>query len=200
MIPPGAEIRSPRMTCPRAPLFLPRFPPPPPPSSFVAGHSGIYPRAPCESERGAKILLDWNPYTACTKDQLASIDRPSLFICKRINKRSGETVYGARSDDKIGSCKSAGYLTGRRTILEYLPSSLRHPTLPAPCRQVTRSPARVLQPSSRRSFLCTGSSLLLHARRTIFLFVLFSLSKGRPVRSQRAPTPSCPKITKLGHG
>lgn len=170
---------------PTALLSLPRLLP------SVAGHSG----APCASERGAKVLLDWNPYTACTEDQLASIDRPSLFIRKRINKRCGETVYGARSDDKIGPCKSAGYLTGRRTIFEYLPARPRSPRRAAESLR-SPAPARVLQPS-----LCTGSSLLLHARRTIFLFALFFAFQGTagsvPTNS---PTPSCLKITKLGHG
>jgi len=149
------------MTCPR--LFLPRFPP----SSDIRGST----RELTASERGAKILLDWNPYTACTEDQFASIDRPSLFIRKRINKRCGETVYGARSDDKIGSCKSAGYLTGRRTIFEYLPSSPSSPLFP-PCRQVTRSSAQVLQLSPRpaRSFAPAVLYYFMLAEQSFFSF------------------------------
>jgi len=127
-------------------------------------------------QRGAKILLDWNPYTTCTEDQLASIDRPSLFIRKRINKHCGGTVYGARSDDKIGPCKSAGYLTGRRTIFEeYLPSSLPSPLF-SPCSQVTRSPARVLQLSPapfvslHRQFFITSCSPNNLSFRSFFFF------------------------------
>ena len=130
-------------------------------------------------QRGAKILLDWNPYTACTKDQLASIDRPSLFIRKRINKRCGGTVYGARSDDKIGPCKSAGYLTGRRTIFEeYLPSSLSSPLF-SPCRQVTRSLARVLQlsPAPFRSFTPAVLYYFMLAEQSFFSFFFFSFQR-----------------------
>lgn len=97
----------------------------------LTGHSGIYPRARCEQTGCKNTFRLESIHTACTEDQLASIDRPSLFIRKRINKRCGGTVYGARSNDKIGPCKSAGYLTGRRTIFEYLPSSPTLPTLPA---------------------------------------------------------------------
>lgn len=163
MIPPGAKIRPPRMTCPPAPL-----------SSVSPLRRRTLGDLPA-SERGAKILLDWNPYTACTEDQLASIDRPSLFIRKRINKRRGETVYGARSDDKIGPCKSAGYLTGRRTIFEYLPSSPPSPLSP-PCRQVTRSPARVLQlsPRAARSFAPAVLYYFMLAEQSFFsLFFCF---------------------------
>lgn len=139
-----------------------------------------------------------------------SVDRPSLFVRKGINKRCGGTVYGARSHDKIGSCKSAGYLTGRRTIFEY-PSLTALPSPPAlfstSCRSLVL-PTRVLRVSSPRSRcpLIPGSSLLLHARRTIFLFFLsfswffsffFPLFQGtRPVRSRRTPDSFTPKDNK----
>lgn len=107
-----------------------------------------------------------------------SVDRPSLFVRKGINKRRGGTVYGARSHDKIGSCKSAGYLTGRRTIFEY-PSltALPSPPLPFSPRRVVLSfyPLGFSEYPPRARAACPlipGSSLLLHARRTIFLFFL----------------------------
>lgn len=133
------------------------------------------------SERGAKILLDWNPYTACTEDQLASIDRPSLFIRKRINKRCGGTVYGARSDDKIGPCKSAGYLTGRRTIFEeYLPSSPAFPTLLAvpPSHSFSGSGSPVI-PRAARSFAPAVLYYFMLAEQSFFSFFFCFPRNGR---------------------
>lgn len=51
-------------------------------------------------------------------------------------------MYDARSDDKIGPCKSAGYLTGRRTILERYrrPPPIFDP-LPCPRHRRRRRPS-----------------------------------------------------------
>lgn len=120
MIPPGAKIRPSRMTCPRfSPFPTPLCPFLPP----------FYPSVWWSiRERGAEILFESGSISACTGriSSLASIDRPSLFIREGINKRCRETVYSARSDDKIRPCKSAGYLTGRWTIFEYLSLSPPH--------------------------------------------------------------------------
>lgn len=145
-----------------------------------------------------------------------SVDRPSLFARKGINKRRGGTVYGARSHDKIGSCKSAGYLTGRRTIFEYpsltaLPSppvlfstSCRSLVLPTRVLRVSSPRSRRLSPHSRQFFItsCSPNDFSLFS---LFFVVFFSSSfpsSREPGRFGPAGprTLSRPKITKLGHG
>lgn len=127
MIPLGAKIRPSRMTCPWLSLPVPSSSLPPSPlCSVIRRRLVIYPRTGCKNT----FRLGSIPTLVPGGSALASTDRLSLFIRKGINKRRRGTVYGARSDDKIRPCKSAGYLTGRWTIFEYLPphsfSSLLH--------------------------------------------------------------------------
>lgn len=191
MIPPGAEIRSPRMTCPRLSL-PPRFPFPP-----SAAGSTLRARTGCKNTSRLESIRS-GLYRGSAR---ASIDRPSLFIRKRINKRRGQTVYGARSDDKIGPCKSAGYLTGRRTIFEYLPSFPPSPlfrraakSLVPPARVLRLSPCAPPVPSPRQFFItsCSPNNLSFPS--------FFAFQGTAPTRTQPTPAPSRLKITKLGHG
>lgn len=126
-----------------------------------------------------------------------SVDRPSLFVRKGINKRRGGTVYGARSHDKIGSCKSAGYLTGRRTIFEYpsltaLPSppalfstSCRSLVLPTRVLRVSSPRSRRLSPHSRQFFItsCSPNDFSLFSLFFVVFFLLLSPLPGNPAGS-----------------